>query len=542
MSDNIKIGAEVEIPSTSTQNIKSLKQQLREAIKDAQVLGQQDLGSKEAIEAQKRVAELKDRIDDTNEAINAFTGAGQFRAIGNAVQGIAGGFAAAQGAMALFGSDSEELQKVLVRLNAAMAFSQGLASMEGLADSFKSLKNMIVTNVIPALGTLRGALIATGIGAAAVAVGLLVSNWEKVVKVVREFIGLGPTQEEILEAQTKEIERQNAAIERGQQLQEYGIRRLKGRQREQAELTAAHTKEILAIQQKYNEDLLAIQKDETKNTDEKYEAIRRLDITNNANKEALVLAHEEELAAQREKFAKEDLEKTKANEQKKLEAFTATMYRQIDEQKRANETLRQMEEEMLLSQEQIDGRKAEQEYDSYKKSIDRARENSDAKRKIDLDRIQNEESLANDSLSILQNVNQIAGDNFEAGKAISVATATVDTYFAAQKAYSSQMLIPTPDAPVRATIAAAAAIVAGLARVAAMSRVRPNQGSSLSLSNVSAPTPPSFTPPTSTAVQGAGDVTVSTQQNQMKVFVVESDITNTQNRVRTIERGASLGG
>ena len=51
---------------------------------------------------------------------------------------------------------------------------------------------------------------------------------------------------------------------------------------------------------------------------------------------------------------------------------------------------------------------------------------------------------------------------------MSIAETLVSTYMAAQKAYSSQMAIPTPDAPVRAAIAAAAATASGLARVAAI--------------------------------------------------------------------------
>jgi len=191
-----KIGLEVEVDPKTNTNIKSLKAQLREAVQEAQKLSSQDFGSAEAVAAQKRVAQLRDQIDDTNDAIQSFTGAGQFQAFGKAVQGIAGGFTAAQGAMALFGSESEDLQKLLVQLNGAMALTQGLAALEDAPRAFMQIRTMIVSQVIPALGTLRGALIATGIGAAAVAVGLLVANWEKVVKVVREFIGLGPSQAE----------------------------------------------------------------------------------------------------------------------------------------------------------------------------------------------------------------------------------------------------------------------------------------------------------------------------------------------------------
>lgn len=59
---------------------------------------------------------------------------------------------------------------------------------------------------------------------------------------------------------------------------------------------------------------------------------------------------------------------------------------------------------------------------------------------------------------------------FQIQKGVSIATATIDTYLAAQGAYRSQMAISTPDAPVRAAVAAGIAIAQGLARVAVISK------------------------------------------------------------------------
>ena len=57
---------------------------------------------------------------------------------------------------------------------------------------------------------------------------------------------------------------------------------------------------------------------------------------------------------------------------------------------------------------------------------------------------------------------------FEIGKAAAIAETVVSTYAAAQKAYESQMSIPSPDAPVRAAIAAGSAVISGLSRVSAI--------------------------------------------------------------------------
>jgi hypothetical protein len=57
---------------------------------------------------------------------------------------------------------------------------------------------------------------------------------------------------------------------------------------------------------------------------------------------------------------------------------------------------------------------------------------------------------------------------FKRNQALSIAETLISTYAAAQKAYASQLAIPTPDAPVRAQIAAGVAVAAGLAKVAAI--------------------------------------------------------------------------
>lgn len=67
-----------------------------------------------------------------------------------------------------------------------------------------------------------------------------------------------------------------------------------------------------------------------------------------------------------------------------------------------------------------------------------------------------------------QAVSQAIQGLFGESKEIAIAETIISTYFAAQKAFESQMLIPSPDAPVRANIAAAVAVAQGLARVAAI--------------------------------------------------------------------------
>ena len=148
--------------------------------------------SKEATEAAKRVAQLKDAIGDAKDLVGAFNPDAKFKALAGAVQGVAGGFAAVQGALGLVGSESENVQKTLLKVQSALALSEGLNSVMAAKDAFVNLGAVIKSGVTSAFGSLRSAIISTGIGALAIGVGLLIANFDKVkAAVLNLFPGLG---------------------------------------------------------------------------------------------------------------------------------------------------------------------------------------------------------------------------------------------------------------------------------------------------------------------------------------------------------------
>jgi hypothetical protein len=174
-------------------SVKSLKAQLREAQNDVQALSEKfGATSQAAIDAARKAASLKDAIGDAKALTDAYNPDAKFKAFGAALQGVVGGLAALQGAQALLGSESEDLQKALVKVQGAMALSQGLNSVLEAKDSFKNLGTLIKGNVTKAFGTLKGAIASTGIGLLVVGLGLLIANFDKVKKVVLNLIpGLG---------------------------------------------------------------------------------------------------------------------------------------------------------------------------------------------------------------------------------------------------------------------------------------------------------------------------------------------------------------
>ena len=159
----------------------TLKKDLREATVLYQQMVASGQASAEQIKQQAaRVAELKDKIDDTNDAVRAMTGAGQFQAFGRAISAAAGGFAALQGTIALVGGESEDLQKTMVKLQAALSISQGLSQLEDLGNAFGNLKKVAV-NAFTAIKTAIGS---TGIGLLVVALGAIVAYWEEITELV----------------------------------------------------------------------------------------------------------------------------------------------------------------------------------------------------------------------------------------------------------------------------------------------------------------------------------------------------------------------
>lgn len=99
---------------------------------------------------------------------------------------LASGFAAVQGAMALFGTESENLGKVLVKLQAIMALVQGLDGLDGLGKNLKGLSRSFapaiqaVKSFIGGLTGMKAAIAATGIGLLAVGLGTVAANWDKI--------------------------------------------------------------------------------------------------------------------------------------------------------------------------------------------------------------------------------------------------------------------------------------------------------------------------------------------------------------------------
>ncbi len=183
--------------SQPVQSVRSFKQQLREAQVDLLQM-QQAFGdlSPEAITAARNVAMLRDRVQEAREVADLFDPGKKFQAFAGALSTVAAGYGAVQGAMGLFGAESKELEKQLLKVQSAMALAQGLSAIADGAKDFQRL-GVIAKD---ALAGIRTGLLATGIGAFVVALGLLVAYWDDIKKAVS---GVSAEQKKLLADATK---------------------------------------------------------------------------------------------------------------------------------------------------------------------------------------------------------------------------------------------------------------------------------------------------------------------------------------------------
>jgi hypothetical protein len=194
-------------------DVKPLKAQLKDAVKELQG-ARQKFGefSEEAITAANKVATIRDEIEDANEQAQLFDPGKRFQALTTAATTAAAGVTAVQGAMALFGDESEDVAKTLAKVQGALALSQGLSQLKDISKVGQQLKSTFA-GLTTGVNGFKKALISTGIGALVVAVGLLVAYWEDIKGLVSGVSGEQQKLNEESEANLKTQEEKLDAID-----------------------------------------------------------------------------------------------------------------------------------------------------------------------------------------------------------------------------------------------------------------------------------------------------------------------------------------
>ena len=163
----------------------------------------------------------KDRLSDLNKQVDAFQDAGsKFGAVTKLVGSLAGGFQAAQGAAALFGASGEDLQKVLVKVQAATALAQGAQALAGITDEIGAVKKIALATASGIAGAAARLFGITTAQAMAVATAGLTVVIGAVVALISYFASAGDASEELAKKEDKRKDKAKKDGEYQTQLQQ----------------------------------------------------------------------------------------------------------------------------------------------------------------------------------------------------------------------------------------------------------------------------------------------------------------------------------
>jgi hypothetical protein len=176
MDANVNIGLNIN-GEGAINTVGSLKAQLRQAQAEVAALSDQfGATSVEAANAARKAADLADRIGDAKLLTDAFNPDAKFKSLSNSIGGVLNGFQAYQGALGLMGVDSKEFEQTLLKVQSAMALTQGINGVLEAKDAFKTL-GAVVSNTFGTMTTASKVFAVSGIGLLITAVGYLISKW-----------------------------------------------------------------------------------------------------------------------------------------------------------------------------------------------------------------------------------------------------------------------------------------------------------------------------------------------------------------------------
>lgn len=579
--------------SKATEATKGLKQQLKEATKEAQLLAAAgDTTSEAYIAARNKLAELQDQMRDFNDELKALDPGAKFQTIANVATGIAGGFQAAQGAMALFGKESEDVEKALLKVQAATALAQGIDQARELGKYWDLAKIAIsngAKNLLTYIGVVEGATVAQNILNVATKafqalqgpIGLALAAVSAAVAIFTDVI---MTNTKAQEEEKKALEDKKKALDaeaeaRKKYKEEFNkyvtsiTETNKSLREELTKINGVSRDEELAAEKEHYKKLLKQQEDAIYGIQGSFKS--RLKAQENIR--IIEELHRIKIEQINKKF--DDQERDRLNKQNE-----EILRLRLERNKKENENINQQvanykkiqdsEENQTRIVKQNSGMRTEilafdaekQKEISDKRKADELKAEQDvaeAKAAIQEQFFQQSQNILNaiGEINSIQKQKEIrdAGDNkikvaaiekeyFERNKKLQIAQATISTAQSAIQAFNSLAAVPIVG-PALGAAAAAAAVAAGAIQIAKIKATQFDAGGSVGSGGV-APISNSNIPTTN--APGGFNTDVSgqrianqtgegaNQQGQFRVYVLESDITATQDGVAGIKRKAKV--
>lgn len=612
------VGAEVRLEGMEKagQSVGTLKKQLKEATIEAQNIAQKfGLTSKEAEAAARKVANLNDEIGDVKALTDSFNPDKKFVALGGALQGVTAGFSAVTGTMSLLGVEGAKTEEIMLKVQSAMALQQGISGVAGAIDSFKLLGAEIlktsvfqktnnaatiaataiqklfgasVVGVGRSFNVLKGAIIATGIGALIVVIGVLVDKLGILEDATDDAA-------EAQKEQTEAIEKTKAAmddiIKSNQQYIDRQVQLVKNTEKIN-DLTAMGSKNQGELNRLKKENI-AIE-------------LRNIEIELDGKKGLLTTQEELTLKSKQYQLQKQlervDIEANTKAQEKQAEAakraadeMSRIIKAQLDLQKElSDELFRRRASDYEIELKQVEDlykkrleiakgnavlmREVEQaringERDAMTKDIVKGLEERDQARAVETERTQisvnnlsgiiQQASLmttnvlkmhtderigfaqleaeqriqfANDIGGALNALSDLIGKQTSAGKALGAAQALINTYIGVSEVIKAKSTIPEPFATISKIANIAVILSTGIKNVKALLAVKVPGGGG---GGASVPAPVAPQAATTRLDQGTINA-VGNAASVGRAYVTETDMTSNQEKVRRINRAARI--
>ena len=498
------------------------------------------INDKRTQEAIKVAGQYKKQLEELDFAIEANRGG--IDQLFRATQGVAAGFEVAAGAAAIFGTTSEDLEKILVRVQAAMVFSQGLRDLKEFAPAILKIADATRAWFV-SLSLIQKAFLTLGITILIDLVYNLANAWNN----VAEKTNLA----------TKEQQAYNDEIRKLQQERKLLLEGEKAVVEENLKATQARLKagrEELQRQREFNAEFFRGQK-LLRGEIDKDEFERRKKREQDLNLENERLINEEIKLAKRLQELKEQEVKNTANitnkglsdEQKAKIEFDEWTQKQREKSAQELNTFqdKQLQNTTGALQAQAAANIAatnvviEQTTDNQLTNLEKLRLGVSA---FGLDFVN---TFVNTFAAISELTTAFANESeasqrraFQVRKALSLTTATIATVEATLEAFKSASASPITTAfPAYPFVQAATAAAFGIAKIATISRQQFNPNATTSPSVGSVSTAQTFNAPTTRLPQTQDILT-----QERRVYVLEGDITRTQRRAATNQNVSVLGG
>lgn len=587
----------------SAKSVGSLKSQLREAQAEVAALSDKfGATSKEAVEAAKRAGELKDKIGDAKALTDAFNPDAKFNALTSSLTGVAGGFSVVTGAMGLLGSESKEVEAMILKVQSAMAISSGLQAVGESIDSFKQLRAVVMSySIVQKVSTAaqwlwNTAMAANPIGAVvAVVVALIAAGY----KLVTMFMDSAEANEQAMAATKKNTaalkEQEKASKNSVDKLAEYNAH-----QYNLAKANGASSESLRKLALKHAEEAVALNHKNTMLARSTF--LREADIlatlkANDASDEAiaaqdkLVKASYEAFNKQREGLYESYKQRRKViNDNEVAVAQEAT-----DRRKKAADDAQKHHDDLLQKQKEAnkkaadERKKAAQEEKDFLDTLTKARLDNvaeEAQAKIDaatqqmdalnaivevgdameeefltkkkertaseleIERLKQEGqiALAKKTSEMLGAFTDLLGKETAEGKALAIAQATINAYLGISEVWKAKNVYPEPfgtATKIASTVVIAASAFKTVKDIAAV-QVPGGGGGGGSAPNGgggggTAPAAPSFNVVGNGGVNQVAQVMNNQGMQPVQAYVVASNVTSAQSLNRNIVNNATLG-